>query len=668
MQFVHDGGEIEPSYSLTVSDGMFTFDASVGTVTFTNVNDAPTAVGFQNETTSLAENTSTVTAIKLADLVVTDVDSGANDLSLSGPDAAFFEIVGNELRLIAGAVLDFETKTSYSVTVNVDDATVGGAVDASATFTLTLTNVLDTTSGADTFVFTYSLSGVTIRHSVNGGAANSLGTFPLNIPITLDGLLADDAVRIVGTTTNDTFIINDTGISINVSTLILNGPASRTLIGRTGDDIYSFDVDSLLGHFRLDEAAGGVDTISFDATSSANVALNLASASNQTVHVTNLTLNLGSSTTFENITGGHGHDTLTGNGLNNTLNGGPGNDRINGGAGSDSLSGGAGDDTYIFSLAGTTEADQVQELLNEGTDTLNFAAQTTGVSLNLWDPEIQNVHINRTLQLSSGRTFENAIGGSGADRLTGNGLNNTLTGGSGHDVLNGNNGDDILSGGLGNDTYFFPEASQPETVRVNESVGQGTDSLRFASLSVDVVLNLGTSLVQQVHANRSLKLNSASTIENAVGGTGADTLTGNALSNRLWGNDGNNILVGLGGEDMLFGGAGRDLLIGGLGADTLDGGNGDDILIAGRTTIDTNIARLSTLRTEWVSANTYQDRITNLRAGVGSPLTSLKAKINVLNDANEIDTLTGGTGFDWYFQAVDDVITDLFAGAVVDVL
>ena len=201
-----------------------------------------------------------------------------------------------------------------------------------------------------------------------------------------------------------------------------------------------------------------------------------------------------------------------------------------------------------------------------------------------------------------------------------------------------------------------------------ESAGQGTDSLRFASLSVDVVLNLGTSLVQQVHANRSLKLNSASTIENAVGGTGADTLTGNALSNRLWGNDGNNILVGLAGDDMLFGGAGRDLLIGGLGADTLDGGNGDDILIAGRTTIDTNIARLSTLRTEWVSANTYQDRITNLRAGVGSPIVSLQATINVLNDANEIDTLTGGTGFDWYFQAVDDVITDLFAGAVVDVL
>ena len=82
----------------------------------------------------------------------------------------------------------------------------------------------------------------------------------------------------------------------------------------------------------------------------------------------------------------------------------------------------------------------------------------------------------------------------------------------------------------------------------------------------------------------------------------------------------------------------------------------------------TNNARLSTLRTEWVSANSYQDRISNLRAGVGSPLTSLKATINVLNDANEIDSLTGGTGFDWYFRAVDDVITDLFAGAVVDVL
>jgi Ca2+-binding RTX toxin-like protein len=87
-----------------------------------------------------------------------------------------------------------------------------------------------------------------------------------------------------------------------------------------------------------------------------------------------------------------------------------------------------------------------------------------------------------------------------------------------------------------------------------------------------------------------VKLNSASTFENAIGGSGSDTLIGNALANRLTGGNGDNILVGLDGSDILEAGSGRDILIGGLGLDTLNGGSNDDILIAGRTTSDTSAA------------------------------------------------------------------------------
>lgn len=54
-------------------------------------------------------------------------------------------------------------------------------------------------------------------------------------------------------------------------------------------------------------------------------------------------------------------------------------------------------------------------------------------------------------------------------------------------------------------------------------------------------------------------------IENARGGAGADTLTGNDVDNHLWGNAGN---------DTLLGGKGADNLDGGAGADDLDGGKG----------------------------------------------------------------------------------------------
>ncbi len=202
----------------------------------------------------------------------------------------------------------------------------------------------------------------------------------------------------------------------------------------------------------------------------------------------------------------------------------------------------------------------------------------------------------------------------------------------------------------------------------DKNLNEGVDTLNFAYLTASVVLNLGSTSVQTVHTNRTLKLNSLSTFENAVGGTSSDTLLENTLANRLTGGLGDNILVGMEGDDILEAGNGRDILIGGLGLDTLNGGAGDDILIAGRTMSDTSLSNLNTLRTQWVSANTYAVRIANLRAGVGSPVVSLKARTNVLNDAGEDDSLTGGSNSDWFFRAVDDVITDLFAGELIDVL
>jgi hypothetical protein len=91
-------------------------------------------------------------------------------------------------------------------------------------------------------------------------------------------------------------------------------------------------------------------------------------------------------------------------------------------------------------------------------------------------------------------------------------------------------------------------------------------------------------------------------------------------------------------------------------------------LIAGRTTSDRIVTNLIALRTQWSSSNSYAARITSLRAGVGSPVVSLKAKTTVLNDAGEDDSLIGGTGTDWYFRALDKSITGLLAGESLDVL
>lgn len=124
---------------------------------------APTAVTLKGAVTNLPENTSTAAAVHLADIVVTDDGIGDNNLSVSGPDAASFQIIGTALFLKAGTTLNSAIKPSFQVTLNVDDATVGATPDASTSYTLTITPA----------------SSGTINLAITEAAAWSSGNSPL---------------------------------------------------------------------------------------------------------------------------------------------------------------------------------------------------------------------------------------------------------------------------------------------------------------------------------------------------------------------------------------------------------------------------------------------------------------------------------------------------------
>jgi len=111
--------------------------------TFIYANQAPLSVSMAASTTTLPENTSTVANIKLGYIDISDDGMGTNDLSLSGADAGCFEIINNNLYLKAGTVLDFETKSTYTVTVNADDVTTGITPDVSTVFTLHITDIVE---------------------------------------------------------------------------------------------------------------------------------------------------------------------------------------------------------------------------------------------------------------------------------------------------------------------------------------------------------------------------------------------------------------------------------------------------------------------------------------------------------------------------------------------
>ncbi|MFB2646090.1 hypothetical protein ACE09Y_07425, partial [Raphidiopsis sp. BLCC-F218] len=108
------------------------------TFTVTNVNEAPTGVSLTNTTTTIAENSSTTNRVKVADINITDDALGTETITLTGADATSFEILNNALYIKAGTKLDYETKNSYNITVNVDDPVVGNNPDASVPFTLSI--------------------------------------------------------------------------------------------------------------------------------------------------------------------------------------------------------------------------------------------------------------------------------------------------------------------------------------------------------------------------------------------------------------------------------------------------------------------------------------------------------------------------------------------------
>ncbi|MCE9635977.1 MAG: SdiA-regulated domain-containing protein [Planctomycetes bacterium] len=108
-------------------------------------NTAPTGLSLTSQVNSIQENTSTTTRLKVANVVIADDGLGTNALTVTGADAAFFDVDTNGLFIKAGTVLDFETKSSYAVTVNVDDPAVGGAPDATASYSLTLADISNET-------------------------------------------------------------------------------------------------------------------------------------------------------------------------------------------------------------------------------------------------------------------------------------------------------------------------------------------------------------------------------------------------------------------------------------------------------------------------------------------------------------------------------------------
>jgi Ca2+-binding RTX toxin-like protein len=432
---------------------------------------------------------------------------------------------------------------------------------------------------------------------------------------------------------------------------LVGGLGDDTLAGGLGNDSYVYAANTALGSDTLVELTGeGSDVINFATTTTKAVTLNLGLATVQTAVAGNLNLTLNAVDTFEGATGGSLGDLLTGNGLANTLVG---------GAGNDTLAGGLGDDIYSSATSSALGTDTLVEQPGEGRDTLDFSLTSTlAVAVNLGVVTTQVVNANLSLVLSAADTFENALGGSLNDTLTGNALgnllggnagNDTLVGGVGNDTLEGGAGNDALQGGADDDTYAFDADAALGSDTLTEATEAGHDTLDFtATTTRAVAVNLGVTTAQTVvTSSLTLTLNAADTYENVTGGSLNDLLTGNGLGNVLSGGLGNDTLRGGAGDDTLAGGLGNDSYSftadSNLGTDTLnESAGGLDTLDFSTTTASGVTVNLGVATTQEVNANLslILGADNTFENATGGPLA------DVLIGNSLANTLTGNAGDD----------------------
>ncbi|WP_376087675.1 calcium-binding protein [Roseomonas sp. CCTCC AB2023176] len=279
-----------------------------------------------------------------------------------------------------------------------------------------------------------------------------------------------------------------------------------------------------------------------------------------------------------NIIGTSGNDVITPTQATLGVVGGPATsaaDNIFGDAGNDSLDGGGGSDFII----GGPGADTMRggDGANDR-DSVAYSAAAAGVVVSLLT-SLQAGSSEEAGDSISG--FENIVGSSFNDSLTGDNNGNTLFGNAGNDTLAGLGGEDDLQGGAGVDALDGGAGNDALTGGADGDLvngGIGTDVAAYFDSPAPIYVNLNVSTdVGGGDAQGDTLIG----IENVAGSNFSDTLIGDEIGNSLLGNAGNDTITGNGGNDTLTGFTGNDVLRSGDGSDLIDGGDGIDILDGG---------------------------------------------------------------------------------------
>ncbi|MDO5693311.1 MAG: calcium-binding protein [Pseudomonadota bacterium] len=468
------------------------------------------------------------------------LDGGAGADSLSGgagDDSYIVDNVADQVVELANEGIDtVQSSVSYSLSVNVENLTLTGSDNLSATGN-ELDNVLTGNSGNNALsagAGNDTLIGGTGIDTMSGGMGN-------------DVYHLDSIHDVVVESANEG---QDTVYSM-VSNYVLSAHVENLVLGESDElwnSIYKGtgnDLDNTLtgnkGNNRLD-GGGGADTMigglgddTYVVEDAGDVIVENANEGVDTVEV-GFTYTLADKLHVENIVlTGAANVNATGNAGDNDLWGNSGDNVLDGAGGSNRLAGGAGNDTYFTHAEfdwQNKSGDRIIEQAGEGTDTIIRSYST----YRILEDNVENLTLVGNANYGNGNELDNVIRGSDSgNTLAGLDGNDTLIGGSGNDGLLGGAGGDLMIGGAGDDIYYVDDVNDV----IVENAGEGDDMVWS---TVDMVL--GANL-ERLGLQGNANLNA----------------TGNELANGLWGNAGDNTLTGGKGNDYIEAGAGNDTIV-----------------------------------------------------------------------------------------------------------
>lgn len=201
--------------------------------------------------------------------------------------------------------------------------------------------------------------------------------------------------------------------------------------------------------------------------------------------------------------------------------------------------------------------------------------------------------------------------------------------------------------------------------------GGGRDTLDFSGYAQDGTIDLREGYFSSVGGLvGNVAIARGAVIENAIGGSGNDALTGNVSANALYGGAGGDTLNGGAGLDYLRGEDGNDLIYGGdafddthgnMGDDTVYGGQGDDWVVGGKDNDqlfgDSGIDIVwGNLGNDTCRGGDDRDQV---RGGQGNDVVYGEGGSDYVSGDRGNDTVYGGAGADWFHGSQDQGIDQI---------